>query len=158
MSSMKASVPLCLLAMMALMLVATGCGRPPTLPLSKANLELRIHSDTTVYLSTDTFGGTLTFTNKTERKIRETLPSGVLYHVDIYDDSGRQRRSFLPTPRDSSGLCFELEPLATRTDTLRLPLYPVHADSILFDGKYLVVARIEGHPDIESETAVYVES
>ncbi len=157
MSAMKALVPLNVPWVLAFML-AGGCGRVTTVPLSKDNLTLQIHADTTVYLTTDTFGGTLTFTNKTERKIRETLPSGVLYHVDIYDDSGRQRRSFFPIPRDSAGLCFELEPFATRTDTLRLPLYPVHADSILLDGNYLVVARIEGHPDMEAETAVFVES
>ena len=140
-----------------LCLLLAGCGTVRTVPLSKDNLQLEIHADTNRYLYTDTLTGTLTFTSKAEWKIRETLPGGKLYQVDFYDDSGRLQRSYFPDSRDSAHNCFELEPLATRTDTLRLPLFLL-PDSLYLLGDYRIVAWIEGHPDIKSETSVYVQT
>jgi hypothetical protein len=147
MSAMRIGVLLCLLL--------AGCGSVPTVPLSKDNLQLELHADTSRYLYTDTLTGTLAFTSKAEWKIRESLPGTTLYRIDFYTDSGTLERTYYPDSLNSAGNWFELDPLATRIDTLRLPLLTL-PESLYLYGAYRVIASIEGHPDINSETAITV--
>jgi hypothetical protein len=136
--------------------VVAGCGRSPTVPISRDNLALDIGSDTTVYLPTDTFTGVLTFTSTAEWRIREEFSDGGIYHVGFYDYRGELKRDYFPNAPQPCVTTFELDPLAARTETLSLPLsWPTDT---LRDGEYRVVAWIEGHPDVNSETAILVNS
>jgi len=154
--SSKRTSPGCLFpaALMAAVLAASSCDK--TVPPSPDNLKLEVKSDSATFLYDGNFSGTLTFVNRSWQKIRETFPSLGQYHVGLYDTSGRLRRDHFPNAQYPAVSCFELEPLATRTETLRFSL-SVSPDTILY-GWYTVRAWIEGHSDIYSETTIYIRT
>ena len=138
-----------------LLALVAGCGRSPAVALCKDNLELVLRSDSTEYYPFGPFSGTLTFTNTGEWKIRESFPSEGQYHVDFYDEEGVLRRSYFPNAQYQRVSYFELEPLASRTDSLKFTLSDT--TDTLPPGTYRVLAWIEGHPDINSETSILLD-
>ena len=128
----------------------TGCGTTDS--LSPANLALEIRADTTVFYPFDPFTGTLTFTNKSRRRIRGEFATMGQYHVDFYDGEGVLRRSYFPNAQYQRVSFLELEPLTSRTDTLEFTLSDT--TDTLPPGTYRVLAWIHGHPDINSETSI----
>ncbi len=147
MSAMRVGLLLCLLLAAASL---TGCGGADD--LSPANLGLDIRADTTVYYPFDPFTGTLTFTNRSRRRIKGEFATMGQYHVDFFDEGGVRQRSYFPNDVYQRVSYLELEPLAARTDTLLFTLSDTN--DTLPPGAYRVLAWIEGHPDINSETSI----
>jgi len=147
MSAMRIGILLCLLLAAASL---TGCGTTDS--LSTANLAIEIRADTTVYYPFDPFAGTLIFTNKSRRRIRGEFATMGQYHVDFYDGEGVLRRSYFPNAQYLRVSYLELEPLASRTDTLEFTLSDT--TDTLPPGTYRVLAWIEGLPDINSEISI----
>jgi hypothetical protein len=147
MAAMRFGVLLCLLLAAASL---SGCGGTDI--LSPANLEVKIQADTTVYYPFDPFSGTLTFTNKSQRRIGGEFATMGQYHVDFYNEEGVPQRSYFPDAQYLRVSYLELEPLASRTDTLEFTLSDT--TDTLPPGTYRVLAWIEGHPDINSETSI----
>ena len=146
---MRTGVLLCLLTAA---LAPLGCDG--TVAPSPQILDLVLRSDTTEYRPTDTFSGTLTFISLTVRKIRHEFPDGGQYHVGLFDSGGVLKLDYSPNAQYPRVSYFELEPHAARTDTVRFALSPTDT---LLEGEYRVRAWIEGHTDINAETAVLLE-
>ncbi len=150
MSGMRRGVLPCLLFVTAGL---TGCGGIDK--LSPANLKIEIRADTTVYYPYDPFTGTLTFTNMSRRKIRGEFATMGQYHVDFYHEDSVLERGCFPGGQYQRVSYLELEPLASRTDTLACVLSDT--TDTLPPGAYRVLAWIDGHPDINSETSILLD-
>ncbi len=135
-------------------LVVTGCGTIDSQALSPSNLKIEIRSDNSVYAPEDTFSGTFTFINRSRRRIRASFPSWGQYWVDFYDDEGILRLGWSDNVGPPAVSYLELEPLGTRTDTLRIPL--AGPPDSLHEGTYRVHAWVDRHEDIYSETTIEV--
>jgi len=139
--------------MLAVMLVAwatlsAGCSRRLS-----SSLALELRSNQVMYELDDDFSGTLTFTNRSAQRIRESFPTGRQYNIAFYDSLGIVRNTF-PDIEIPAFTYLELEPFATRVDTLDFPLsdYP---DTIPL-GIYRVRTWVEGHEEIYSEITIGV--
>jgi len=153
MSTMKRARRLAVLASAwAVALMVWGCGTEHD--LSPANLKLEIRSGRYVYGPWDDFSGTLTFTNKTRRRIDAEFPSLGQYRIDFYDSTGVRQRMVFPGAQYPAVSHLELEPLGTRVETLDFPL-SCDEDTIPL-GPYRVRAWVELHEDIYSETTIEV--
>ena len=150
MSAMRRGVLHCLLFVAASL---TGCGSIDT--LSSANLKIKIQADTTVYYPFDPFTGTLTFTNMSRRRIRGEFSTTGQYHIDFYYAESVLERSCFPGGQYQRVSYLELEPLASRTDNLACGLSDT--TDTLPPGAYRILAWVEGHPDINSETTILLD-
>ena len=74
------------------------------------------------------------------------------YHVDFYNAESILERSYFPDGQYQNVSYLELEPLESRTDTLQFTLSDT--TDTLPPGAYRVLAWIEGHPEINSETSI----
>jgi hypothetical protein len=141
-----------LAAASAVALAAAGCCTIET--LSPDNLRVEVRSTETAYAPTDTFIGSLSFTNRTLRPIRAQFGSDSQSQGALYDGSGKEVLTY--RPGGSLIITYlDLPPLGTRTDSLRLPLsWGTHpSDSVLAPGTYRFRMWVFGHEDIFSETA-----
>jgi hypothetical protein len=140
-------VRLCLLLALGAMLSA-GCDRGLS-----SDLRIDIRSGKSVYAPDDDFSGTLTFTNKSLQRIRETFPTSCQYHIAFYDWLGIVR-SYYPDVAFQAVTYLVLEPLGMRVDTLSFPI-SIYPDKIPA-GIYRVRAWVEGHEEIYSEATICV--
>ncbi len=128
--------------------LSAGCSRGLS-----SSLALKLYSNRVIYDLDDYFSGTLTFTNTSAQRIRERFPTGRQYNIAFYDSLGIVRKLF-PDIEFPAITYLDLEPFATRVDTLDFPLtdYP---DTIPL-GIYRVRAWVEGHEEIYSEITIGV--
>jgi hypothetical protein len=147
MSAMSRWFAACLL-LVATAVLSAGCDRALS-----SSLALELRSNRVIYELDDDFSGTLTFTNRSAQRIRERFRTGRQYNIAFYDSLGIVRNLF-PDIEIPAFTYLELEPFATRVDTLDFPLsdYP---DTIPL-GIYRVRAWVEGHEEIYSEITIGV--
>gem|GEM_PF-2658214 len=141
----------------AVLLIMAGCG--PISHPSPSDLEMILHSDKPSYESGESFTGTLTFVNKTQRSIDVQFATLGQYHVDVYDSEGVARIRKFDGGTYLAISHLTLDPLASRVDTLDFPLV-YYVDTIPYPlplGTYRIRAWIERFEDIYSEQNITID-